>query len=117
LGFSFSLSHNSIGKAYVSWSSLQRAGNENDFWINLVERLRGIPGVTVAGTPAAPFVLLRLPEAARIRLRLRDLGYAVRRADTFPGLGPDWLRIAVRDRRTTDGFTRALANATAAATT
>jgi len=83
----------------------------------LVERLRGIPGVTVAGTPAAPFVLLRLPEAARIRLRLRDLGYAVRRADTFPGLGPDWLRIAVRDRRTTDGFTRALANATAAATT
>jgi len=40
------------------------------------------------------------------------LGYAVRRADTFPGLGPDWLRVAVRDRRTTDGFVNALATAT-----
>jgi histidinol-phosphate aminotransferase len=79
-----------------------------------VERLRGLPGVEVAGdTPAAPFLLLRLPGAAAVRLRLRSLGYAVRRADTFPGLGPDWLRIAVRDRRTTDGFVKALATATA----
>jgi histidinol-phosphate aminotransferase len=78
----------------------------------LVERLRHVPGAAVAGgTPAAPFVLLRLPGAAQVRLRLRDLGYAVRRADTFPGLGPDWLRIAVRDRRTTDGFADALATA------
>ncbi|WP_237554923.1 MULTISPECIES: Rv2231c family pyridoxal phosphate-dependent protein CobC [unclassified Streptomyces] len=70
--------------------------------------------VAVAGdAPAAPFVLLRLPGAAGVRLRLRELGYAVRRADTFPGLGPDWLRIAVRDRRTTDGFVAALAAATA----
>jgi histidinol-phosphate aminotransferase len=81
----------------------------------LVERLRGLPGtgVEVAGdTPAAPFLLLRLAGAAEVRLRLRDLGYAVRRADTFPGLGPDWLRIAVRDRSTTDGFANALATAT-----
>ena len=55
-------------------------------------------------TPAAPFVLLRLPAAADVRLRLRELGYAVRRADTFPGLGPDWLRVAVRDTATTDAF-------------
>jgi histidinol-phosphate aminotransferase len=86
----------------------------------LVERLRAMPGVEVAGdTPAAPFLLLRLAEshactgAAEIRLRLRSLGYAVRRADTFPGLGRDWLRIAVRDRRTTDGFANALATAMA----
>jgi histidinol-phosphate aminotransferase len=80
----------------------------------LVARLREFPGVEVAGdTPAAPFVLLRLPDAADVRLRLRELGYAVRRADTFPGLGPDWLRVAVRDRRTTDGFANALATATA----
>ncbi|MEE4541436.1 Rv2231c family pyridoxal phosphate-dependent protein CobC [Streptomyces sp. V4-01] len=82
----------------------------------LVERLRGLAatGLEVAGdTPAAPFLLLRLPDAAGVRLRLRDLGYAVRRADTFPGLGPDWLRIAVRDRRTADGFANALATAMA----
>ena len=35
---------------------------------------------------------------AGVRQRLRALGYAVRRGDTFPGLGPDWLRVAVRDR-------------------
>jgi histidinol-phosphate aminotransferase len=80
----------------------------------LVARLREFSAVEVAGdTPAAPFVLLRMPDAADVRLRLRELGYAVRRADTFPGLGPDWLRVAVRDRRTTDGFANALATAVA----
>ena len=80
----------------------------------LVARLREVRGVRVAGdTPAAPFLLLRLPGAADVRLRLRELGYAVRRADTFPGLGPDWLRVAVRDHRTTDGFTNALVTALA----
>lgn len=79
----------------------------------LLSRLRDVPAVRVAGAaPAAPFVLLRMPEAGRVRERLRALGYAVRRADTFPGLGPDWLRVAVRDRRTTDGFLVALAAAT-----
>jgi cobyrinic acid a,c-diamide synthase len=33
--------------------------------------------------------------------RLRSAGYAVRRADTFPGLGPEWVRIAVRAPETT----------------
>ena len=33
---------------------------------------------------------------------------AVRRGDTFPGLGPEWLRIAVRDTATTDAFIAAL---------
>ncbi|MFC4030489.1 Rv2231c family pyridoxal phosphate-dependent protein CobC [Streptomyces polygonati] len=83
----------------------------------LVDRLResgGPAGLEVAGdAPQAPFLLLRLPGAAQVRLRLRESGYAVRRADTFPGLGPDWLRIAVRDPLTTDGFVAALAGATA----
>jgi histidinol-phosphate aminotransferase len=78
----------------------------------LLSRLRDFDGVQVAGdAPAAPFVLLRMPAADRVRERLRVLGYAVRRADTFPGLGPDWLRVAVRDRRTTDGFLNALGTA------
>lgn len=68
--------------------------------------------VEVAGcSPAAPFLLIRLAGAAGVRERLRELGFAVRRADTFPGLGPDWLRVAVRDRDTTDRFMAALSKA------
>jgi histidinol-phosphate aminotransferase len=39
---------------------------------------------------------------------LRRRGYAVRRGDTFPGLGVDWLRLAVRDTATTDAFVATL---------
>ncbi|MYV39390.1 aminotransferase, partial [Streptomyces sp. SID1328] len=68
-------------------------------------------GLKVTGPAEAPFVLLELPDAQRVRHRLRELGYAVRRGDTFPGLGPDWLRVAVRDRTTTAGFVQALGTA------
>ncbi|HWG98542.1 MAG TPA: Rv2231c family pyridoxal phosphate-dependent protein CobC, partial [Pilimelia sp.] len=75
----------------------------------LVDRLRALPGVAVPGEPASAFVLVRLAGAARVRLRLRERGFAVRRGDTFPGLGADWLRVAVRDTATTDAFVAALA--------
>ncbi|MGW3987761.1 Rv2231c family pyridoxal phosphate-dependent protein CobC [Streptomyces sp. NPDC004830] len=77
---------------------------------HLVAGLAGLApaGLRVAGPAEAPFVLIRLPGAAAVRGRLRDLGYAVRRGDTFPGLDDRWLRLAVRDRRTTDGFLAAL---------
>ncbi len=65
--------------------------------------------VTVAGDPRAPFVLVRLPGADRIRRQLRGRGWALRRGDTFPGLGADWLRIAVRSRDVTDAFLADLA--------
>jgi len=67
-----------------------------------------VPNLTVAGTPASAFVTVRLPDADKIRLELRERGYAVRRGDTFPGLGPDWLRIAVRDTAITDAFVATL---------
>ncbi|MFC0006823.1 Rv2231c family pyridoxal phosphate-dependent protein CobC [Micromonospora siamensis] len=76
---------------------------------HLVDRLSALPGVRVAGRPASAFVLIHLPGAARVREILRERGWAVRRGDTFPGLGPDWLRLAVRDRATTDAFVEALA--------
>ncbi|MBG0567719.1 Rv2231c family pyridoxal phosphate-dependent protein CobC [Actinoplanes aureus] len=75
---------------------------------HLVDRLRHVPSVTVAGEPASAFVSVRVPGADQIRLELRKRGYAVRRGDTFPGLGPQWLRIAVRDTATTDGFVQTL---------
>ncbi|MET8474851.1 Rv2231c family pyridoxal phosphate-dependent protein CobC [Streptomyces sp. NPDC006422] len=66
-------------------------------------------GVSVAGPAEGPFVLVRIPGAHAVRERLRGVGFAVRRGDTFPGLGPDWVRLAVRDPRTSDGFVAALA--------
>ncbi|MCP3801159.1 Rv2231c family pyridoxal phosphate-dependent protein CobC [Allokutzneria sp. A3M-2-11 16] len=55
-----------------------------------------LPGVTVAEPARAPFLLLHVPGASVLRERLRTKGFAVRRADTFPGLTPDHLRVAVR---------------------
>lgn len=74
----------------------------------LLDGLREL-GVSVAGRPRAPFVLVNVPDGERVRLRLRELGYAVRRGDTFPGLSTDWLRVAVRDQRTVTAFLAALA--------
>lgn len=68
-------------------------------------------GVRVVQPAEGPFVLVGVDGAAGVRRRLRDLGYAVRRGDTFPGLGADWLRVAVRDRVTVDAFLRALSAA------
>ncbi|MFE1512741.1 Rv2231c family pyridoxal phosphate-dependent protein CobC [Streptomyces sp. NPDC058726] len=70
-----------------------------------------VRGVRVAEPAEGPFVLVRLPHAATVRGRLRALGYAVRRGDTFPGLDEEWLRLAVRGRETTDGFLSALGRA------
>jgi histidinol-phosphate aminotransferase len=101
---------------------------------HLIRRLSELPGVTVTPGARASFILIKtgpsLPETARsaeadsgpapppgvaaasgptVRQRLRQAGFAVRRGDTFPGLGPGWLRIAVRDRATNDRFVAALA--------
>lgn len=74
----------------------------------LVDRLAKVHGVSVVGPPASSFVLLRVPDGERVRMDLRARGFAVRRGDTFPGLGSDWLRVAVRDTGTTDAFVEAL---------
>lgn len=61
-----------------------------------------------------PFVLVRMERADAVRARLRTLGFAARRGDTFPGLGRNWLRLAVRDRATTNRFLQALDQAVTA---
>jgi len=66
------------------------------------------PGVTVVGEPRSSYVLLGVPEADRVRRELRGRGWAVRRGDTFPGLAPDHLRVAVRDPDTSAAFAAAL---------
>ena len=77
----------------------------------LEERLLDLPGFTLPAraNARAPFVLVHTEGADKLRLRLRqEHGFALRRGDTFPGLGPDWLRIAVRDRDVTDALVEAL---------
>ena len=56
-------------------------------------------GIEVVADPAGPFVLARVGDG--VHARLRSAGYAVRRADTFPGLDATWVRIAVRRPDTT----------------
>jgi histidinol-phosphate aminotransferase len=62
----------------------------------LTAQLAALPGVHVHQPADAPFLLLRVPDGVALRQALRDRGIAVRRADTFPGLTADHLRIAVR---------------------
>lgn len=63
---------------------------------HLLAELAALPGVEVCQPARGPFLLLRVPNGPAVRAALRDHGIAVRRADTFPGLTPDHLRIAVR---------------------
>lgn len=44
----------------------------------------------------APFLLFAVPDAVLMRKHLQANGIAVRRCDTFVGLGPNYLRVAVR---------------------
>lgn len=69
-------------------------------------------GLAVAGEPRTPFVLVDTSAAGPGSLRepLAELGFAVRRGETFPGLGPAWLRLAVRDPATSRALACALAN-------
>ncbi|WP_329555636.1 Rv2231c family pyridoxal phosphate-dependent protein CobC [Streptomyces sp. NBC_00696] len=73
-------------------------------------------GLRVMEPAEAPFVLVRVPNAVAVRRHLRDLGFAVRRGDTFPGLDDQWLRLAVRDRATVNRFLQALDQAVTLAT-
>jgi len=73
-------------------------------------------GLTVAGHPLTPFVLVdTAPFAAPdlqpgfLRDALRENGFAVRRGDTFPGLGPNWIRLAVREPAVTRRLLQAIA--------
>lgn len=75
----------------------------------LVEAL-ALAGLPVAGHPRTPFVLVNASAVGPdVRRRLAERGFAVRRGETFPGLGPQWIRIAVRDAATTAAFAEALA--------
>ncbi|MFE3326245.1 Rv2231c family pyridoxal phosphate-dependent protein CobC [Streptomyces sp. NPDC059176] len=80
---------------------------------HLLAGLAEFDEVHTPATAAGPFVLVRIERADEVRERLRVLGFAARRGDTFPGLDHCWLRLAVRDRATTNRFLQALDQALA----
>jgi len=106
--------------ACVACSS-ERATADTAAWLqiltaeraHLVAALRDL-GADVVPEPAASFVLARFDRSDLVPY-LRTAGFAVRRGDTFPGLGPQWMRIAVRDPITTDRFADALRSVLAGA--
>jgi histidinol-phosphate aminotransferase len=73
----------------------------------LAELLASVPGVEIVPNPCASFLLARTP-VPQVWKPLRDKGFAVRRGDTFPGLGATWIRVAVRDEQTSTSFVQAL---------
>jgi histidinol-phosphate aminotransferase len=83
----------------------------------LIGALSELPSVEVARPASAPFLLLRVPDGPTVRARLRAAGIAVRRADTFPGLTENHLRVAVRPPEQAAVLVRALAAALAPAGT
>src|SRR5580698_10379833 len=74
---------------------------------HLLGRLADIDRVRTVPAAAASFVLLDTG-IGDVRTRLHGLGFAVRRGETFPGLRPGWIRVAVRDPETSDRFSAAL---------
>jgi histidinol-phosphate aminotransferase len=79
---------------------------------HLLGQLAGVEGVRVVPDPSASFALLAT-RVADVRARLHTRGFAVRRGETFPGLGPGWIRVAVRDAATSAAFAAALADVVA----
>ena len=77
---------------------------------DLVRRLEAL-GLWVAPSES-PFVLVDTSSIAAGSLRepLADRGFAVRRCETFPGLGPAWLRLAVRTPQAHERLVKALAS-------
>ncbi|WP_280402794.1 Rv2231c family pyridoxal phosphate-dependent protein CobC [Nocardia carnea] len=73
----------------------------------MAERLAAA-GAEVGAPAAAPFLLLEVRDGELVRTHLREQGIAVRRCDTFPGLGPDHLRVAVRPAAEVDRLVEAL---------
>ncbi|WP_109526362.1 MULTISPECIES: Rv2231c family pyridoxal phosphate-dependent protein CobC [Nocardia] len=93
----------------VAWAQ-QRAAVIARERAAMIGRLTAL-GVDVHTPAHGPFLLLRAPDGELLRKHLADLGVAVRRADTFPGLGPNHLRVAVRGAAEVDRLVEAIERA------
>ncbi|MCL8026937.1 Rv2231c family pyridoxal phosphate-dependent protein CobC [Nocardioides sp. BSK12Z-4] len=82
----------------------RRATELSDWSASMATQLRARGVEVVAGS--APFLLARLGEGTH--RRLREVGVASRRCDTFPGLDDGWVRLAARPPATVAVLLRAL---------
>ena len=82
----------------------RRAAELTEWTAHLTTQLRG-RGIRTTDS-RAPYVLAQV--GAGVHAALREHGIAVRRADTFPGLDPTWVRIAARPPAQTDHLLTAL---------
>ncbi|MDX6647607.1 MAG: histidinol-phosphate aminotransferase [Miltoncostaeaceae bacterium] len=80
------------GQAAAARRAAEAIGAERE---RLSADLAALSGVRVWPS-AANFVLARVPDGAAVHARLLERGLAVRPCHTFPGLGPDHLRVTVR---------------------
>lgn len=67
-------------------------------------------GFATGAPSSAPFVLVDTSPLGEgsVREEMAHLGFAVRRGETFPGLGPSWIRLAVRGPATSRAVAAAL---------
>ncbi|MGV9826134.1 MULTISPECIES: Rv2231c family pyridoxal phosphate-dependent protein CobC [unclassified Gordonia (in: high G+C Gram-positive bacteria)] len=94
------------GRRYTDRAAEQMIGER----AAMVERLTDA-GVAVCTHPAAPFVLVAMPNGLQVRQALRDRGFAVRSCANFVGLTDDHLRLAVRPAQQVDALLDALTGA------
>jgi histidinol-phosphate aminotransferase len=80
---------------------------------DLATRLAAVPGLRTWPS-AANFCLIEVTDGPRVAAALRERGMAVRPAASFPGLGPDHLRIAAREPEANERLAAALAEVLAA---
>jgi histidinol-phosphate/aromatic aminotransferase/cobyric acid decarboxylase-like protein len=80
---------------------------------DLAARLAEVPGLRTWPS-AANFCLVEVADGPRVAGALRDRGIAVRPAASFPGLGPNYLRIAARSPGENERLVAALADVLAA---
>jgi cobyrinic acid a,c-diamide synthase len=76
----------------------------------LIAELEAV-GLRPVASSRAPFVLVDTSAIGpgSVREAMARNGFAVRRGETFPGLGPAWVRLAVRDPATSRAVAGALA--------
>lgn len=100
----------SAALAVMRATAISDAEQERHALARTIERNRTVlldeldaAGIRCVSPARGPFVLAdtgsirpRSADPGWLREQLRGCGYAVRRGDTFPGLGADWIRIAVR---------------------
>ena len=101
--------------AMVVTSSAAALAQAADHYVEVDRHREYLAGMLAgAGFPTvpsrAPFVLIDTSGCgpASIRAALAEAGFAVRRGESFPGLGPTWIRVKVPAPDLTDRFVSAL---------